>query len=197
MVRPPVVRRWPVCVHSSGRKAKHGTQCTVMLGGLRQGFGPGSDSEDDFSPAGGSGGLGAVFSPPPARAEQQREAERLEVMSSVRPGVRMATAVTAYRAAADGNKPEGKLGLAIIGKAESNCYQLLLYRGKQTAVAVANISSQFSLAVQQDNYASFTAEGGLSWAVSFESQDVLVNVARQVLLCQPGAEGIQRCHALT
>jgi len=43
----------------------------------------------------------------------------------------MATAVSAYKYETTGYESLGKLGLAIIGKKESNCYQLLLYRGKQ------------------------------------------------------------------
>lgn len=110
--------------------------------------------------------------------------ERLEVMSNVRSGVKMATAVSAYKYENNGYESLGKLGLAIIGKNESNCYQLLLYRGKQSAVAVANIGPRFNFKVQQDNYANFVDEGGKSWTVCFDSQDVMINFVKQVLLCR-------------
>merc|ERR1719297_226930 len=106
--------------------------------------------------------------------------ERLEVMSNVRAGVKMATAVSAYKSENNGYESLGKLGLAIIGKKESNCYQLLLYRGKQSAVTVANISPRFNFKVQQDNYASFVDEGNKSWTVCFDSQDVLINFSKQL-----------------
>ena len=80
---------------------------------------------------------------------QEKEEEKLEVMSNVRSGVKMATAVSAYKYENGGYESLGKLGLAIIGKKESNCYQVLLYRGKQSAVAVANIGPRFVFRVQQ------------------------------------------------
>ena len=92
--------------------------------------------------------------------------------------------VSAYKYESSGYESLGKLGLAIIGKKESNCYQLLLYRGKQSAVAVANISPRFSFRVQQDNYASFVDEASKSWTVCFDSQDVLINFSKQLLLCK-------------
>ena len=113
-----------------------------------------------------------------------RQEERLEVMSSVRSGVKMATAVSAYKYESSGYESLGKMGLAIIGKKESNCYQLLLYRGKQSAVTVANISPRFNFRVQQDNYASFVDEGNKSWTVCFDFQDVLINFCKQLLLCK-------------
>ena len=113
-----------------------------------------------------------------------RQEERLEVMSSVRSGVKMATAVSAYKYESSGYESLGKMGLAIIGKKESNCYQLLLYRGKQSAVTVANISPRFNFRVQQDNYANFVDEGNKSWTVCFDSQDVLINFSKQLLLCK-------------
>ena len=115
---------------------------------------------------------------------ENRQEERLEVMSSVRSGVKMATAVSVYKYESSGYESLGKMGLAIIGKKESNCYQLLLYRGKQSAVTVANISPRFSFRVQQDNYASFVDEAKASWTVCFDSQDVLINFAKQLLLCK-------------
>ena len=115
---------------------------------------------------------------------ENRQEERLEVMSSVRSGVKMATAVSVYKYESSGYESLGKMGLAIIGKKESNCYQLLLYRGKQSAVTVANISPRFNFRVQQDNYASFVDEAKASWTVCFDSLDVLINFAKQLLLCK-------------
>ena len=92
--------------------------------------------------------------------------------------------VSAYKYESSGYESLGKLGLAIIGKKESNCYQLLLYMGKQSPVAVANISPRFSFRVQQDNYASFVDEASKSWTVCFDSQDVLINFSKQLLLCK-------------
>jgi len=110
--------------------------------------------------------------------------ESLELMSNIRPGVKMATAVSAYKYENNGFESLGKLGLAIIGKKESNCYQLLLYKGKQNAVAIANISPNLKLNIQPDNYANFLDERGSSFTVCFESQDLLINFAKQVLLCK-------------
>jgi len=110
--------------------------------------------------------------------------ESFEPMSNIRPGVKMATAVSAYKFENNGFESLGKLGLAIIGKKESNCYQLLLYKGKQNAVAIANISPTLKLNIQPDNYANFLDERGSSFTVCFESQDVLINFAKQVLLCK-------------
>ena len=110
--------------------------------------------------------------------------ESLELMSNIRPGVKMATAVSAYKFENNGFESLGKLGLAIIGKKESNCYQLLLYKGKQNAVAIANISPNLKLNIQPDNYANFLDERGSSYTVCFESQDLLINFAKQVLLCK-------------
>ena len=115
------------------------------------------------------------------QTEEVRREERLEVMSSVSSGVKMATAVSAYRYENNGYESLGKLGLAIIGKKESSCYQLLLYRGKQSAVTVANISPRFVLRIQQDNYANFTDEAGKSWTVCFDSQDVMINFTKQLV----------------
>ena len=36
----------------------------------------------------------------------------------------------------------------------------------------------------QDNYANFVDEGSKSWTVCFDSQDVLINFAKQILLCK-------------
>ena len=105
-------------------------------------------------------------------------------MSNVKSGVKMATAVSAYKYENNGYESLGKLGLAIIGKKESNCYQLLLYRGKQSVVTVANISPRFNLKVQQDNYANFTDEANKIWTVCFDSQDVMINFSKQILLCK-------------
>lgn len=110
--------------------------------------------------------------------------ESFEPMSNIRPGVKMATAVSAYKYENNGFESLGKLGLAIIGKKESNCYQLLLYKGKQNPVAIANISPTLKLNIQPDNYANFLDERGSSFTVCFESQDVLINFAKQVLLCK-------------
>eukprot|EP00092_Neocalanus_flemingeri_P000420 GFUD01000448.1.p1 GENE.GFUD01000448.1~~GFUD01000448.1.p1 ORF type:complete len:654 (+),score=170.01 GFUD01000448.1:222-2183(+) len=110
--------------------------------------------------------------------------ESFEPMSNIRPGVKMATAVSAYKFENNGFESLGKLGLAIIGKKESNCYQLLLYKGKQNPVAIANISPTLKLNIQPDNYANFLDERGSSFTVCFESQDVLINFAKQVLLCK-------------
>ena len=118
------------------------------------------------------------------QTDEVRREERLDVMSNVSSGVKMATAVSAYRYEGGGYESLGKLGLAIIGKKESSCYQLLLYRGKQSAVAVANISPRFVLRIQQDNYANFTDEAGKSWTVCFDSQDVMINFTKQTTLCK-------------
>ena len=115
------------------------------------------------------------------QTDEVRREERLDVMSSVSSGVKMATAVSAYRYENSGYESLGKLGLAIIGKKESSCYQLLLYRGKQSAVTVANISPRFVLRIQQDNYANFTDEAGKSWTVCFDSQDVMINFTKQLV----------------
>ena len=169
-----------------------------------------SEEELDFSSAtrnNSSGGLDNIFGRPsqssssnsklvyqaPKQPSNNRgemrnveivQEERLEVMSNVRSGVKMATAVSAYKYENTGYESLGKLGLAIIGKKESNCYQLLLYRGKQSAVAVANISPRINIRVQPDNYMSFVDEGGRSWTVCFDSQDVMINFVKQVLLCK-------------
>jgi len=121
--------------------------------------------------------------------------ERLEVMSNVKSGVKMATAVSAYKYENNGYESLGKLGLAIIGKKESNCYQLLLYRGKQSVVTVANISPRFNLKVQQDNYANFTDEANKIWTVCFDSQDVMINFSKQILLCKAmfSKDGVCHC----
>ena len=58
---------------------------------------------------------------------------------------------------------------------------MLLYRGKQSAVTVANISPRFVLRIQQDNYANFTDEAGKSWTVCFDSQDVMINFTKQLV----------------
>ena len=115
------------------------------------------------------------------QTDEVRREERLDVMSNVSSGVKMATAVSAYRYENSGYESLGKLGLAIIGKKESSCYQLLLYRGKQSAVTVANISPRFVLRIQQDNYANFTDEAGKSWTVCFDSQDVMINFTKQLV----------------
>ena len=121
--------------------------------------------------------------------------ERLEVMSNVRAGVKMCTAVSAYKYENNAFESLGKLGLAIIGKKESSFYQLLLYRGKQTVVAVANISPKFNFKVQQDNYANFVDEGRKSWTVCFDSQDLLINFVKQVYLCKAmfNKDGVCSC----
>jgi len=113
-----------------------------------------------------------------------KDEDNFELMSNIRPGVKMATAVSAYKFENNGFESLGKLGLAIIGKKESNCYQLLLYRGKQIAVAVANISPKLKFNIQPDNYANFLDERGSSFTVCFDSQDVLINFSKQVLLCK-------------
>lgn len=118
------------------------------------------------------------------QTNEKRSEESFEPMSNIRPGVKMATAVSAYKYENNGFESLGKLGLAIIGKKESNCYQLLLYKGKQNPVAIANISPTIKLNIQPDNYANFLDERGSSFTVCFESQDVLINFAKQVLLCK-------------
>ena len=123
------------------------------------------------------------------QTEEVRREERLDVMSNVSSGVKMATAVSAYRYESSGYESLGKLGLAIIGKKESSCYQLLLYRGKQSAVTVANISPRFVLRIQQDNYANFTDEAGKSWTVCFDSQDVMINFTKQLVRKLPPRDG--------
>ena len=127
------------------------------------------------------------------QTDEVRREERLDVMSNVSSGVKMATAVSAYRYETNGYESLGKLGLAIIGKKESSCYQLLLYRGKQSAVTVANISPRFVLRIQQDNYANFTDEAGKSWTVCFDSQDVMINFTKQLVRQEGQHLGPTRC----
>ena len=64
----------------------------------------------------GSGsGSGAETKMRTVEIVQEKEEEKLEVMSNVRSGVKMATAVSAYKYENGGYESLGKLGLAIIG----------------------------------------------------------------------------------
>jgi len=115
--------------------------------------------------------------------KEQDEAE-FEPMCNVRPGVKMATAVVAYKYENNAFKPVGKLGLAIIGNKDSNFYQMLMYKGKQQPVAVANITMGLIFKVQPGNYANFSDDKANNWTICFDSHDLLVNFAKQVLLCK-------------
>lgn len=79
-------------------------------------------------------------------------------------GVRKAAAVTGYRLEGGQYQPEGKLGLAILGKEGAASYQLLLYRcptplhgsrGKQSGVAGAALGPALCLEGQPGTYLSF------------------------------------------
>jgi hypothetical protein len=45
-------------------------------------------------------------------------------------------------------------------------------------------SSDLAFSVQKDNFATFTDEKQNQWTLGFDSQDVLVNLVKQFLLCK-------------
>ena len=98
--------------------------------------------------------------------------------------VEINTKVTAFKFGASGYETLGKVDLAIIHEEESNCYQLLLYRGMQSPITVTNISPRFMFLVHQDFAVGFTDNEEMNWRICFDSQDDQTEAARKLLLCK-------------
>ena len=129
--------------------------------------------------------------------EEHKRLERCP--SKKKSDIEINTTVSAYKFGSSGFEAFDELRLAIVHKKDPN-YQLLLYEGEQSAVTVtvtvANISPRFDFRVQQDNYASFVDEGNISWTICFDSQDILIKFAKQLLLCK-ACSGRRRWSAVT
>ena len=117
--------------------------------------------------------------------EEERNAIKNKLPPELRQSeVEIYTKVTAFKFGALGYETLGKVELAIIHEKESNCYQLLLYRGKQSPIIVANISPRFMFLVHQDFAVGFTDDEEINWRICFDSQDDQTEAARKLLLCK-------------
>ena len=119
------------------------------------------------------------------RDENQRKNDEIELPAELKQSdVEINTTVTAFKFGNLGYETLGKVELAIIREEESNCYQLLLYRGGESAIILTNISPRFTFMVHLDYVVSFTDERKTNWRICFDSQADQTEAAKQLLLCK-------------
>ena len=121
------------------------------------------------------------------RDENQRKEEAFQnkLPAELRQSeVKINTTVTAFKFGALGYETLDKVELAIIREEESNCYQLLLYRGGESAIILTSITPRFTFMVHLDYVISFTDEWKINWRICFDSQDDQTDAARHLLLCK-------------
>lgn len=75
-------------------------------------------------------------------------------------------------------EPQGKLGLVILSS--QNTYKLVLYVVKTQPTALIKLTSEFKIALQKNNYASFYDDTRQLWSILFENEDSIVSFATQV-----------------
>ena len=119
------------------------------------------------------------------RDENQRKNDEIELPAELKQSdVEIKTTVTAFKFGNLGYETLGKVELAIIREEESNCYQLLLYRGGESAIILTSITPRFTFMVHLDYVISFTDEWKINWRICFDSQDDQTDAARHLLLCK-------------
>ncbi|XP_064458259.1 FK506-binding protein 15-like isoform X2 [Ornithodoros turicata] len=95
-----------------------------------------------------------------------------------------AAAVHAFKFENGKHVNQGKLGFAVVGHHGSAVYKLILYKGKQQQVTTATINTQFLFLVQPKGYVNFCDDSRSNWSVKFESEQNLVDMAKQVALAK-------------
>ena len=121
-------------------------------------------------------------------------------------GVRKAAAVTGYRLEGGQYQPEGKLGLAILGKEGAASYQLLLYRCRLPAMvqgeaewgggggprACTGPGGPAGLLPHLQVHSLLPTllrdTQGVTWSVAFGSEEAKESFVHEVLLCRRVAE---------
>ncbi|XP_075535471.1 uncharacterized protein LOC142571031 [Dermacentor variabilis] len=91
----------------------------------------------------------------------------------------------------EGKQPsnQGKLGIAVLGNHDTSNYKLILYKEKQQQLAVAAINAQFAIKVQGNNFLSFVDEKRFNWSVKFDSEEALINFAKQAVIAKAESHG--------
>ncbi|XP_054919357.1 FK506-binding protein 15-like isoform X2 [Dermacentor andersoni] len=91
----------------------------------------------------------------------------------------------------EGKQPsnQGKLGIAVLGNHDTSNYKLILYKEKQQQLAVAAINAQFTIRVQGNNFLSFVDEKRFNWSVKFDSEEALINFAKQAIIAKAESHG--------
>lgn len=153
------------------------------------------DDDADFSVQPGSSKLASLFSDneaakagnssltytPPKQPSVGKASDK-QSSSSGTLSLLHATAVQAFKY--EGKKPSnlGKLGIAVLGNHEKGNYKLILYKEKQKQVAVAAINPQFVIRLLGNNFLSFADEKRCNWSVKFESEEAVINFAKQIVV---------------
>lgn len=91
----------------------------------------------------------------------------------------------------EGKQPsnQGRLGIAVLGNHDTSNYKLILYKEKQQQVAGAAINAQFAIRVQGNNFLSFVDEKRFNWSVKFDSEEALINFAKQAVIAKAESHG--------
>ncbi|XP_014258770.1 FK506-binding protein 15-like isoform X2 [Cimex lectularius] len=92
--------------------------------------------------------------------------------------------VDAFQLKKNGYSPEGKVGLVILGNDEVFYYKLYMYKNDETKVASCEITPNFSLQVQENNYISFQDSNDITWSLHFEKASCLVLFCRELALAR-------------
>ncbi|XP_017877555.1 FK506-binding protein 15-like [Ceratina calcarata] len=150
------------------------------------------DDESDFLPAGGSNlaaifGLqsktldGSLMKQVPKKVNTPRSSTQT---ISNKAEVIIAKAVYVFKLQNGSYTSIGKLGIALTGNYVTKLYQIILYKNKQEHLSLVTVTHDFLFAIQPNNYASYYDSNKENWSISFESNDVCIEFAREVGLAR-------------
>ena len=155
------------------------------------------EDDDDFSSSSGSkSNLSSLFGADQAAfnsksnesltytAPKQPKKQAASGGQEAPPALIHATAVQVFKFVNGQYASQGKLGAAVLGSHAKKEYRLLLYASKKQQVTSAKITSSFSLVVQANNYSSFYDDARQSWSLRFDTEQAVVDFAKQVGLAR-------------
>lgn len=142
-------------------------------------------SDNDAAKAGNS----ALTYTPPRQPSVGKTSADKQPSSSGTLSLLHAAVVQAFKY--EGKQPsnQGRLGIAVLGNHDTSNYKLILYKEKQQQVAVAAINAQFAIRVQGNNFLSFVDEKRFNWSVKFDSEEALINFAKQAVIAKAESHG--------
>lgn len=138
--------------------------------------------------AGKAGNSALTYTPPRQPSVGKTSADKQSASSGVL-SLLCAAAVQAFKY--EGKQPsnQGRIGIAVLGNHDTANYRLILYKEKQQQVAVAAVNASFVIKVQGNNFLSFVDDKRCNWSVKFESEEALINFAKQVVIAKAESHG--------
>lgn len=138
--------------------------------------------------AGKAGNSALTYTPPRQPSVGKTSTDKQSASSGVL-SLLCAAAVQAFKY--EGKQPsnQGRIGIAVLGNHDTANYRLILYKEKQQQVAVAAVNTNFVIKVQGNNFLSFVDDKRCNWSVKFESEEALINFAKQVVIAKAESHG--------